>query len=163
MPPVTATIRHCKLRTNLLPNRVFGLLLFCAVSLAALPSAVAQQSQPAAPASASPGAAAAAPSPALALYHQLRSVGLDEQKIFHVRDGDLDREDIHLSLTEGTIAFTREVDGHVTGAVFEGDGEILVVPPNQTERASLALFTHAAVLEEKFSTVYLRFNDNTYA
>jgi hypothetical protein len=98
----------------------------------------------------------------LELYHQLRSVGLDEQKVFHVRDADLDREDIHLSLTEGTLAFTQAVDGRITGAVFEGDGEILIVPPTQTERASLALFTHAAVLEEKFATAYFRFNDNTY-
>src|SRR5581483_10015594 len=101
-------------------------------------------------------------SPALALYHQLRSVGLDGQKVFHVRDADLDREDIHLSLTEGTIAFTQAVDGHVTGAFFEGEGEMLLVPANQTERASLALFTHAAVLEEKFATAYFRFNDAAY-
>ncbi len=101
-------------------------------------------------------------SPALALYHQLRSVGLDGQKVFHVRDADLDREDIHLSLTEGTIAFTQEVDGHITGAIFEGEGEMLLVPPIQSERASLALFTHAAVLEEKFATAYFRFNDTTY-
>src|SRR5579859_6747782 len=101
-------------------------------------------------------------SPALALYHQLRAVGLDGQKVFHVRDADLDREDIHLSLTEGTIAFTQAVDGRVTGAFFEGEGEILLVPANQTERASLALFTHLAVLEEKFATAYFRFNDATY-
>jgi hypothetical protein len=150
------------LTKNLLQNPVLGLLFLFALSLGALPSAVAQQAQPAPTASAVPAAAPAVPSPALALYRQLRGVGLDGQKIFHVRDGDLDREDIHLSLTEGTIAFTQEVDGHVTGALFEGDGEILVVPPNQTERASLALFTHAAVLEEKFTTAYLRFNDNTY-
>jgi hypothetical protein len=127
-------------------------------------SVSAQQLQPIlpAPTQVTAGASSNATSPALALYHQLRSVGLDSQKVFHVRDADLDREDIHLSLTEGTIAFTQAVDGRVTGAVFEGDGEILVVPPTQTERASLALFTHAAVLEEKFATAYFRFNDNTY-
>jgi len=101
-------------------------------------------------------------SPEMALYRQLRSVALDGKKVFHIRDADLDREDIHISLTEGTIAFTQEVDGHVTGAFFEGEGEMLLVPPSQAERASLALFTHAAVLEEKFSTAYFRFNDVTY-
>src|SRR5260370_25926970 len=101
-------------------------------------------------------------SPQMALYRQLRSVALDGKRVFHIRDADLDREDIHISLTEGTIAFTQEVDGHITGAIFEGEGEMLLVPPIQSERASLALFTHAAVLEEKFATAYFRFNDTTY-
>ena len=103
-----------------------------------------------------------APSPTLTLYRQLRSVGLDPHKVYHIRDGDFDREDIHLSLTEGTIAFTQEIDGQVTGAFFEGEGEMLLVPANQTERRSLALFAHMPVLEEKFATAYFRFNDATY-
>ena len=49
----------------------------------------------------------------------------------------------------------------VTGAYFEGEGEILVRPPDRMERASLGLFIGAGVLEEKFSSAYLRFNDDT--
>src|SRR5207245_8069188 len=49
-----------------------------------------------------------------------------------------------------------------TGAFFEGDGEVLVVPPDQVERASMALFTGAAILEERFVTAYFRFNDDTF-
>jgi len=101
-------------------------------------------------------------SPTLTLYRQLRSVGIDPHRVYHIRDGDFDREDIHISLTEGTVGFTQEVDGRVTGAFFEGEGELLLVPPNQTERASLALFAHVPVLEEKFATAYFRFNDSTY-
>ena len=53
--------------------------------------------------------------------------------------------------------------GRVTGAFFEGEGEILLSPPNQYERASMALFTGGAILEERFVTAYFRFNDDTFA
>ena len=99
--------------------------------------------------------------PVLPLYRALRSVGLDPQKVFAIREAVIDREDVHLWLNDGTIAFTRAVDGHVTGAYFEGDGEVLVRPPDRMERASLGLFTDAGVLEERFSSAYLRFNDDT--
>src|SRR5581483_5894368 len=55
-----------------------------------------------------------------------------------------------------------DVLGRVTGAFFEGDGEVLLMPPNQVESASMALFTGAAILEQKFSSAYFRFNDDTF-
>ena len=39
---------------------------------------------------------------------------------------------------------------------------MLLVPPDQVERASMALFTGAAILEERFVTAYFRFNDDTF-
>ncbi len=97
--------------------------------------------------------------PVLPLYRALRSVGLDPQRVFKIREAEIDREDVHIWLTDGTIALTQAVDGHVTGAYFEGEGEVLVRPPDRMERASLGLFINAGVLEEKFSSGYLRFND----
>lgn len=108
------------------------------------------------------GQEAPPPGQALALYRELRSVGLDPQRVYRVRDVNLDRSAIHLTLNDGTLAFTQAVDGRVTGAFFEGDGEVLLSPPTQAERASLALFTGAAILEERFTTAYLRFNDDTF-
>src|SRR5208337_343382 len=84
-------------------------------------------------------------------------------KVYRIRDVTLDRAAVHLTLDDGTIAFTEDVAGHVSGAFFEGEGEVLLSPPDRTERASMALFTGGAILEESFTTVYLRFNDNTYA
>ncbi|HTC79743.1 MAG TPA: M1 family aminopeptidase [Terriglobales bacterium] len=101
------------------------------------------------------------PSAALALYRQLRSVGISAATTHQIRDAALDREDIHISLQDGAIAFTEAVDGHVTGAFFQGEGEVLLIPPDRAERASLALFTAFPVLEEKFSTAYFRFDDDT--
>lgn len=101
--------------------------------------------------------------PAEALYLQLSNIGLDPARVFRVRGGSLDRPAIHITLEDGTIAFTRDVLGRVTGAFFEGDGEILLVPPNEVERKSMSLFTGMAILEERFTTAYFRFNDNTVA
>ncbi len=80
-----------------------------------------------------------------------------------MRDAALDRSAIHISLEDGTIAFTKDVLGRITGAFFEGDGEVLLAPPNIVERNSMSLFTGMAILEERFSTAYFRFNDNTAA
>jgi len=110
-------------------------------------------------AEATPGAERAAES----LYLQLRSVALDNSRVYKVRDVAFDRAAFHITLDDGTIAFTEDVAGHVTGAFFEGEGEVLLSPPNQVERASMALFTGAAILEEKFLTAYFRFNDSTFA
>ena len=50
--------------------------------------------------------------------------------------------------------------GRITEAFFEGDGEVLLTPPNEVERRSMSLFTGMAILEEHFSTAYFRFNDD---
>src|SRR6185295_775328 len=105
---------------------------------------------------------APSPKPAEDLYLQLRSVGLDPSRVYRARDVSIDRASIHITLEDGTLAFTKDVAGRVTGAFFEGEGEILLAPPNQLERSSMALFTGAAILEERFFSGYFRFNDDTF-
>jgi len=102
-------------------------------------------------------------SPAQSLYLQLSTVGLAKSRVYRVRDVSIDRAAFHVTLNDGTMAFTEDVAGRVTGAFFEGDGEILLSPPNRYERASMALFTGEAILEERFVTAYFRFNDDTFA
>src|SRR5690242_2289823 len=111
-----------------------------------------------------PGSGATAPNqkPAEKLYLELHSVGLNPDRAYLVREASIDRPGLHLTLEDGLIAFTQDVAGKITGAFFEGDGEVLVSPPNQVERASMALFTGTAILEDRFSTAYFRFNDDTF-
>jgi hypothetical protein len=101
--------------------------------------------------------------PAEVLYLQLGQVGLDARRVYTVRDASLDRSAIHISLEDGTIAFTQDVMGRITGAFFEGDGEVLLEPPNDVERRSMSLFTGMAILEEHFATAYFRFNDDVFS
>jgi hypothetical protein len=112
----------------------------------ASPAAPAQQAQPA--------------KPAEALYLQLSQATLDPSRVFRVRGASLDRSAVHITFEDGTIAFTQDVLGRVTGAFFEGDGEVLLAPPNEVERKSMSLFTGMAILEEHFETAYFRFNDD---
>ena len=86
------------------------------------------------------------PGPAESLYLQLSRIGLDPARVFRVRDGALDRPSIHITLEDGTIAFTQDVLGRITGAFFEGDGEVLLIPPNEVERRSMGLFTGMTIL-----------------
>lgn len=99
----------------------------------------------------------------LPLYRDLRSVPLDPNRVYKIREAALDREDLHLYFNDGTIAFTRDVAGHITGGFFQGDGEVLLRPPDLAERTSLGLFTGLGVLDEKFASAYIRFNDDTFA
>lgn len=94
---------------------------------------------------------------------QLGQVSLDAARVYGVRDAALDRPAIHITLDDGTIAFTQDVMGRITGAFFEGDGEVLLTPPNEVERKSMSLFTGMAILEERFSSAYFRFNDDVPA
>lgn len=101
--------------------------------------------------------------PAEALYLQLGKVGLDPTRVYQVRGASLNRSAIQISLEDGTIGFTQDLMGRITGAFFEGDGEILLTPSTEMERRSMSLFTGMAILEERFSTAYFRFNDDAAA
>src|SRR5215831_12112467 len=101
------------------------------------------------------------PNTAQALYARLSSVGLNAQRVYRIRGGSIDRPNLHLVFDNGTLGFTEDICGRITGAFFSGEGEILLRPPNRVERESLALFTGMAILEEQFTSGYLRFNDDT--
>ncbi len=88
---------------------------------------------------------------------------MDAGLVYHVRDASIHRPNLSLTFESGTLAFTEDICGRITGAFFEGEGEILLQPPNRVERASMALFTGMAILEEQFESGYLRFNDDTAA
>ena len=124
-----------------------------ALPLLALPVFAQTETKPAT-------AARTASSATADLYRQLGSLPLDPGAVYQIRDGAIDREDVHFSLNDGAIAFTRAVNGRITGALFAGEGEVLIVPPDFTERHSLSTFTKIAVLSERFSLAYFRFVDD---
>jgi len=115
--------------------------------------------QPSAPGNLQPPAAGSA----VALIRDILAPSFDPKDVYTVRDVSILREDLHISISDGTMALMKELDGHVTGAVFEGVGEVLLVPPNRAERTSLALFTGSAVLEQRFQSAYFRFSDDSLA
>ncbi|HMC29864.1 MAG TPA: hypothetical protein VKL99_03450, partial [Candidatus Angelobacter sp.] len=137
------------------------LLVFITAGLGGQGIASAQNAD--SPPSANTAPASAPAANAVALYRELLNPTFDPKDVYQIREVSILREDLHISISDGTMALMREVNGHVTGAVFEGVGEVLLVPPNRAERTSLALFTGSAVLEQRFQSAYFRFADDTLA
>jgi hypothetical protein len=108
-----------------------------------------------------------APPKAADVAAALRQATLDATQTYRVRDLRLSRGDIHLYLTDGCLSFVAPVAGHVFAAVFTisgsdtGDAEVLVFPPQASERASLASFIKTPNLDEHLSSVLLLFSDKT--
>jgi hypothetical protein len=95
------------------------------------------------------------------ILEQLNKIAIDPAQIYLLHGVQITRDGVNFYFNRGFIGFLEKVDGEITGAVFSGDGEVLLIPPNFTEKASLAQFTQAPVLEEKFNFAYLRFTDST--
>ena len=118
--------------------------LFCVVSLSnaqTAPTATAPNSDP--------------------TYQQLRNITLGTESV-SVNNLDLKRDAATFHLHSGTVCFVPAVNGRVTGAVFVGNGNMTLDPPNDTERRSLKLLTKSDEFNETFQRLVLRFTDSTY-
>jgi hypothetical protein len=100
------------------------------------------------------------------LLARIRKNRLDAAAVFKVREVSLIREDIRLYFTEGVLALLEPMGpaggpAQVRGGLFVGEGELLVLPSDAVEKRQVARFTGAPALNEKFSSAYLRFTDDT--
>lgn len=97
----------------------------------------------------------------------LRHLSLDAGQTYHVRDLRLNRGGIEIFLTDGVLSFATPINGHCVAAVFTtrpveaGDAEVLAIPPDRAERASLAFFTNSPNLDEHFTSALFFFSDDT--
>ncbi len=98
----------------------------------------------------------------------IRSVELDPEQTYRVRELGLKRGDVQFFLTEGYLIFSKPVLGAPIAAVFSsqvdaGDGEVLLLPPNPDERRTLSKHAGGANLEEHLVDAAFVFADNTAA
>jgi len=75
----------------------------------------------------------------------------------------LKRDAATFTLKSGEIYFQAPVEGRFIAAVFIGDGELKLIPPTDTEKRSLQIFTDEPGLTEEFSHLVIRFTDKTFA
>jgi len=68
-----------------------------------------------------------------------------------VNNFKLKRDAATFHLRSGTVCFVPPVQGNVTGAMFAGDGNMVLDPPTPDERASLKLLTKEDEFSENFS------------
>ena len=106
--------------------------------------------------------------PAAAVLEAIRTVTIDPNACYRVRDLTLRRGDVRFYLTDGFLAFSKPVAGAPIAAVFSsvvdgGDGEVILIPPNRDERVNLAAKTHAPNLDEHLHDAILFFADDTAA
>jgi hypothetical protein len=110
------------------------------------------------PASTEPGAAG--------YSKQILDASLDPQECYRVRDITLQRDDIKIYLTYGHLIFGKPINGRRVSAVFSADGEnedgeVLLLPPHRSERASLAKFVGSPNLDEHVRQAVFIFTDDT--
>ncbi len=95
-------------------------------------------------------------------YQQLRQL-LPSGQGLTVSNFTLKRDVAVFTFASGHFTLYGEVNGKITGAVFQGDGAMKLVPPMAEEKKSLALLTKAPEMDEHFQTAVFRFTDNTAA
>ena len=100
------------------------------------------------------------------VYLQLRQQGREAQDFTGpyatVNNLVLKRDAATFTLHSGEIYFVPTVEERTVGAVFFGEGELMLVPPTEAEKHSLKLFTDEPTLTESFDKLVLRFTDKTF-
>ncbi len=96
-----------------------------------------------------------------ATYQQLRTISLGAEAVA-VNNFTLKRDAATFELNSGTVCFLQTVQGKVTGAVFVGEGRLLLTPPIPSEERSLSLLTREKEFSESFNRLVLRFTDGSY-
>ena len=104
---------------------------------------------------------------AAALADELHHVSLDPEGTYKVRDLELVRGDLKIYLNEGLVSFLTPVAGRCIGAFFTtegveaGDAELILLPPQRSERASLASYAKTPNIDEHFGSALFLFTDET--
>jgi hypothetical protein len=95
------------------------------------------------------------------LYTQIKSFTLGGGSAA-VKELLLTRDRVRMTF-DGTFYFTAPIDGHVTGAVFVGNGQFTAdVPPSGFEKENVRRLLGADVVASDFKTAVFRFSDDTF-
>src|SRR5215471_6382626 len=101
------------------------------------------------------------PGEILALLNRAQPDPAATYKIQPGRRIELRRGEAKLLLEDGELAFFIPVTGKITGAVFSGRGHILATPRDSVEKQQLAYFLGVPVVDQDFTSAYLRFSEDT--
>jgi hypothetical protein len=94
-------------------------------------------------------------------YQQLRNISLQAGGIA-IDKVALKRDAATFQLNSGVLCFVTPVNNKVTGAIFVGEGKLLLDPPIASERTSLSVLSKEKEYSESFDHVVLRFTDGTF-
>ena len=110
------------------------------------------------------GSLAAQARSAASLGKLILESGLDPNECYRVRDLELPVEDVQFYFTEGYLIFGKPVEGAPLFAVFAsdvegGDAEVLLMPPDRSERQTMAANVGSPTLNEHFSAGIFFYTD----
>ena len=110
------------------------------------------------------GPASPPAAPAADLGREVLAAGLDPGECYRVRDLEISQEDARIFLNDGYLMFGKPVGGAPVTAVFSadtdgGDAEVLLLPPNRSERKTMAAYTGTPNLDEHFTQAAFIFTD----
>jgi Peptidase family M1 domain len=100
------------------------------------------------------------------IYDALNALRVDPPTVYRVAPAnriELIRSDLRFSFDDGSFAFLPAFDGRSTGVVFSGRGHVLAVPRGPVEKQQMARFLGAPILDQDFTSLCLRFTDDTAA
>ncbi len=97
---------------------------------------------------------------------ELHAAALDPDQCYRIRDLTFQKGDASIYLTDGVLVFGKPIGGRVVLAAFHAsedldDAEILLRPPDRSERAALATYTGSPNLSEHFKDAVFLFTDGT--
>ena len=97
----------------------------------------------------------------------IRENSFDHDECYRIRDLQIVKDDIRIYLSDGHLIFSKPVAGKRIAAVFVsdvegGDGEVLLRPPDTSERRSLSQYIDSPTLDEHFKTALFLFTGNDY-
>ncbi len=106
----------------------------------------------------------AQPHSAADLGRAVLTAGLDASACYRVRDLQLAEDDVQFYLTDGFLIFGKPVNGAPIAAIFTGDvaggdAEVLLLPPNRSERKALSNWIHSPTLDEHFTNAVFFFTE----
>jgi hypothetical protein len=84
------------------------------------------------------------------VWNMLSLPAIDPTRFAVTENVEIARDRIHITLVNGSIEFTKPLNGVAFGAVFHGQGKVKVDPPNPIEAQQLRLFTKQDKLERPF-------------
>ncbi len=100
---------------------------------------------------------APAQTPLAALYQKVLNPQVDAGRVAVVENLNFHRDRLQFQLLSGRLALAQRAGGHVTAAVFQGQGRLVVEPPNPIEAQQMRLFLGHAEIALEFNEAIFRF------
>ena len=94
------------------------------------------------------------------VYRVMREIGTGGS--FKVENLNFTHDAAEFHLKSGTLTFLAPAHGHVTGAVFIGEGQFVFTPPMGLERAQMMRRMKKDHIEENFDWAVFRYTDATH-